>query len=65
MTEFVCGKPASQLGDESMRRMNMFLACQRLNSGTNLRECEDQSWFKFQAVPVFRFDCYEMLSRTT
>jgi hypothetical protein len=20
------------------------------------RECEDQSWFKVQAVPVFRFD---------
>jgi hypothetical protein len=27
------------------------LICQRLNSGTNLRECEDQSWFKVQAVP--------------
>jgi hypothetical protein len=26
-----------------------------LNSGTNLRECEDQSWFKVQMVPVFRF----------
>jgi hypothetical protein len=24
--------------------------------GTNLRECEDQSCFKVQAVPVFRFD---------
>jgi hypothetical protein len=24
--------------------------------GTNLRECEDQSWFKVQAVPVFLFD---------
>jgi hypothetical protein len=22
--------------------------------GTNLRECEDQSWFKVQAVPVCR-----------
>jgi hypothetical protein len=22
---------------------------------TNLRECEDQTWFKVQAVPVFRF----------
>jgi hypothetical protein len=26
------------------------------NSGTNLRECEDQNWLKAQAVPVFRFD---------
>jgi hypothetical protein len=26
------------------------------HSGTNLRECEDQNWFKFQAFPVFRFD---------
>jgi hypothetical protein len=24
--------------------------------GMNLRECEDQSWFKVQAVPVFCFD---------
>jgi hypothetical protein len=31
------------------------LACQHLNSGTNLRECKDQSRFKVQAVPVFRF----------
>jgi hypothetical protein len=29
--------------------------CQHLNWGTNLRECEDQSWFKVQAVPVYRF----------
>jgi hypothetical protein len=28
-------------------------ACQHLSSGTNLRECEDQSWFKVQAVPCF------------
>jgi hypothetical protein len=27
-----------------------------LNSGTKLRECEDQSWFEVQAVAVFRFD---------
>jgi hypothetical protein len=25
-------------------------------SFTNLRECEDQSWFKVQAVTVFHFD---------
>jgi hypothetical protein len=46
----------------------LFLACQHLSSGTNLRECEDQGWFKVEAVPVFRFDgcqtfslipCYE------
>jgi hypothetical protein len=24
--------------------------------GANLRECEDQSWFNVQAVPVIRFD---------
>jgi hypothetical protein len=36
--------------------LSLFLACQHLNSGTNLRECEDQSWFKVQAVPEFRFD---------
>jgi hypothetical protein len=24
---------------------------------TELREREDHSWFKVQAVPVFRFDC--------
>jgi hypothetical protein len=28
----------------------------RLNLGKNFRECEDQSWFKIEAVPVFRFD---------
>jgi hypothetical protein len=32
--------------------------------GTNLRECEDQSWFKARAVPVFRFDWRKMSSRT-
>jgi hypothetical protein len=33
--------------------------------GTNLRECEDQSWFKVQAVPVFRFDvrCFRIPPR--
>jgi hypothetical protein len=36
-----------------MRWLSLFLACQHLNSGTNVRECEDQSWFKVQAVPVF------------
>jgi hypothetical protein len=39
-----------------MRWLSSFLACQHLNSGTNLRECGDQSSFKVQAVPVFRFD---------
>jgi hypothetical protein len=24
--------------------------------GTNVCECEDQSWFKVKAVPVFSFD---------
>jgi hypothetical protein len=46
-----------------MRWLSLFLACQHLNSGTNLRECEDQSWFKVQAVPVFRFDWYKVFSR--
>jgi hypothetical protein len=39
--------------------------CHILNSGTNLRECEDQSWFKVQAVPVFRFDGCMMLEPQT
>jgi hypothetical protein len=39
-----------------MRWLSLYLACQHLNSASNLRECEDQSWFKVQAVPVFRFD---------
>jgi hypothetical protein len=47
-----------------MRSLSLFLACLHLNSGTNLRECEDQSWFKVQAVPVFRFDWRKMSSRT-
>jgi hypothetical protein len=33
--------------------IELFLACQRLNSGMNLRECEDQSWFKFQWLVCF------------
>jgi hypothetical protein len=41
----------------------LFLACLHLNSGTNLPECEDHSWFKVQAVPVFRFNCCKMFSR--
>jgi hypothetical protein len=50
--------------EQLMRWMNLFLACQHLNSGTNVRECEDQSWFKVQAVPVFRFDWCKMFSRS-
>jgi hypothetical protein len=38
-----------------MRWLSLFLACQQLNWGTNLRECEDQSWFKVQASPVCPF----------
>jgi hypothetical protein len=45
-----------------MRWLSLFLACQHLSSGTNLRECEDQSWFKVQAVPVFPFDSCKMFS---
>jgi hypothetical protein len=41
-----------------MRWLSLFLACQHLRTGTNLRECEDQSWFKVQAVPVFRLDLF-------
>jgi hypothetical protein len=47
-----------------MRWLSLFLACQHLNSGTNLRECEDQIWFKVQAVPVFRFDWRKMCPLT-
>jgi hypothetical protein len=32
--------------------------------GDESSEGEDQSWFKVQAVPVFRFDRYKMFSRT-
>jgi hypothetical protein len=34
------------------------------NLATNLRECQDQSWFKVQAVPVLRFDLCEKFSST-
>jgi hypothetical protein len=37
-------------------KTELFLACQHLNSRTNLSEYDDQSWFKVHAVPVFRFD---------
>jgi hypothetical protein len=47
-----------------MRWFSLFLACQHLNSGTNLRECEDQSWFKVQTVPVFHFDPCKVFSST-
>jgi hypothetical protein len=47
-----------------MRWLSLFLACQLLNSVTNLRECEDQSWFNVQAVPVFRFDWCKVSSHT-
>jgi hypothetical protein len=36
-----------------MRWLSLFLGCQRLISGTNLRDCEDQSWFKVQAFLCF------------
>jgi hypothetical protein len=48
--------------DLLMSWLSLFLARQHLSSGTNLRECEDQSWFKVQAVPVFRFDWYNMFT---
>jgi hypothetical protein len=38
-----------------MRLLSLFLACQHLKSGTNLRECDDQSWFDVQVDPVIRF----------
>jgi hypothetical protein len=47
-----------------MRRLSLFLACQRLNSGKKLCECQSQIWFKIQAVPVFRFDLCKMFSST-
>jgi hypothetical protein len=46
-----------------MRWLSLFLACQHLSSGTNLRECKDQSWFKVPAVPVFRFNLCKMFPR--
>jgi hypothetical protein len=42
--------------DLLMGWVNLFLAYQHFNSETNLRECEDQSWFTVQAVP---YDVYE------
>jgi hypothetical protein len=51
--------------DLSVRRLNLFLACHHINSCTNLFECEDQSSFKVQAVPVPRFDWSKMFSLTT
>jgi hypothetical protein len=47
-----------------MRWLSLFLACQHLNWRTNLRECEDQSWFIVQALPVFRFGWCQMFSCT-
>jgi hypothetical protein len=41
---------------------SLFLACQHLNSRTNLRECEDQSWFKVRVLPMFRFDLCKTIS---
>jgi hypothetical protein len=31
------------------------MACQHLISGTNLSECDDQNWFKVEAIPVLSF----------
>jgi hypothetical protein len=45
-----------------VRRLSLFLACQHLNSWTNLRECED---FVVHVVPVFRFDWCQVFSRTS
>jgi hypothetical protein len=51
--------------------INAVLACNErteLVSGLlappNPRECEDHSWIKVQAVPVFRFDSCKMSART-
>jgi hypothetical protein len=41
--------------DLLMRWPSLFLAYQRLNSGSNLWVGEVQNWFNSQAVPVFRF----------
>jgi hypothetical protein len=35
---------------------SLFLACQYLNSEMNLRQYDDQNWFKVQSVPVLPFD---------
>jgi hypothetical protein len=34
-----------------------------LTSGTTLHECEDQSWFKVQSAPVYRFDSCTLFPR--
>jgi hypothetical protein len=47
-----------------MRWPSLLLGRQYPSSGTNLRECEDQSRFKVQGVPVFRFDRCEVFPRT-
>jgi hypothetical protein len=36
--------------------LSLFLACQHLSLGMNIHECEDQSWFNVQEVPVFVID---------
>jgi hypothetical protein len=38
------------------RRRSLLLAFQHLISGDSLRKCEGQSWYKVQAITVFRFD---------
>jgi hypothetical protein len=38
-----------------MRWLSLFLACQHLNSMTNLRESEDQSWFQGSSGTVTYF----------
>jgi hypothetical protein len=40
-----------------MRWLSLFLACQHLNSGMNLRECTDQSWFQ----SFKRFLCFVLI----
>jgi hypothetical protein len=40
----------------SMRRLSLFLACQHLSSGTNLRECKDRSGSRSK-----RFLCYVLI----
>jgi hypothetical protein len=45
------------------RWLSFFLAW-HLNSGTTLSECNDQSWFKVQAVLVFNFHWCKIFSRT-
>jgi hypothetical protein len=47
-----------------MSCLSLCLACQHVRSGTDLSDCEDQSWFKVLAVHVFRFDWCKMFSHT-